>query len=144
MLTISFLPYSEIENLGPYQRIKKILNTVKDRKILILEGRLRREEETELIKVTMEEIDRTFKGIELAVIYPGEAAGNTILAKVRTGMLNALLGDRQGMTIIGPATIVKEIKKDPNNIELLTIDGRGGSAGPRHDTGIKRARKPSR
>jgi hypothetical protein len=143
MLTISFLPYSEIENLGPYQRIKKILNTVKDKKILILEGRLTREEEAELIKVTMEEIDKTFKGIELAVIYPGETVGDTILAKMRVGMLNMLLGDRQGMTIIGPATIVKEIKKDPNNIELLTIDGKASRARPKQST-TKRAKRPTR
>ncbi len=142
MLTISFLPYSEISSLGPYQRIKKILNIVKDRKILILEGRLRREEEAELIKVTMEEIDKTFKGIELAVIYPGESTENTLVSKAKTGMLNILLGDRQGMTIIGPATIVKEIKKDPKNIELLTIDTRNGNA--RHDIQLKRARRPSR
>jgi hypothetical protein len=143
MLTISFLPYSEIENLGPYQRIKKILNTVKDKKILILEGRLRREEEAELIKVTMEEIDKTFKGIELAVIYPGETAGDTILAKARIGMLNMLLGDRQGLTIIGPATIVKEIKKDPNNIELLTIDGKASRAKQRPGVD-KRTKRSSR
>ena len=31
-----------------------------------------------------------------------------------------LLGNRQGLTIIGPATIIKEIKKNPNKIELLT------------------------
>jgi hypothetical protein len=30
------------------------------------------------------------------------------------------LGERQGLTIIGPASIVKEIKKDPNKIQLLT------------------------
>jgi hypothetical protein len=72
MLKINFLPYAEIENLGTYQRIKKILNIVRDKRIIILEGRLKREEETELIKVTMEEIDKSFKGIELAVIYPGE------------------------------------------------------------------------
>ena len=139
MLSLSFLPYSEIAHLGPYQRIKKILNIVRDRKILILEGRLRREEEAELIKVTMEEIDKTFKGIELAVIYPGEAAEENITQRLRAGMLNMLLGDRQGMTIIGPATIVKEIKKDPTNIELLTIESRGNR--PQH---IARARRPGR
>ena len=33
---------------------------------------------------------------------------------------NVLLGDRQGMTIIGPATVVKKIEKNPNKIELFT------------------------
>lgn len=129
MLKINFLPYSEIEHLGTYQRIKKILNIVRDKRIIILEGRLKREEEAELIKVTMEEIDKSFKGIELAVIYPGEALGDSILGKFRAGVAGVLLGDRQGMTIIGPATIVKEIKKDPNNIELLTEETHGRSHG---------------
>jgi len=125
MLKINFLPYTEIENLGTYQRIKKILNIVKDKRIIILEGRLKREEETELIKVTMQEIDKNFKGIELAVIYPGDRMGDTTVGKLRSGVAGLILGDRQGMTIIGPATIVKEIKKDPNNIELLTKESNG-------------------
>ncbi len=123
MLKINFLPYTEIENLGTYQRIKKILNIVRDKRIIILEGRLKREEEAELIKVTMEEIDKSFKGIELAVIYPGEGIGEGTLEKIRSGVAGILLGDRQGMTLIGPASIIKEIKRDPNNIELLTTNG---------------------
>jgi hypothetical protein len=39
-------------------------------------------------------------------------------------MISAVLGDRQGLTIIGPASVVKEIKKDPNKIELLTSEKR--------------------
>ncbi len=139
MLKLTFLPYSEIEGLGTYQRIKKILNLVKDKKIIILEGRLKREEEAELIKVTMEEIDKSFKGIELAVIYPGEATADSAFGRIRNGMAGILLGDRQGMTIIGPATVVKEIKKDPNNIELLTMDN-GGKKSASSKKQIKKGR----
>jgi hypothetical protein len=35
-------------------------------------------------------------------------------------MAKLLLGNREGVTIIGPASIVKEIKRDPNKVELLT------------------------
>jgi hypothetical protein len=35
-----------------------------------------------------------------------------------------LLGDRSGLTIIGPASVVKAIKKDPNKIELYTSEKR--------------------
>jgi len=42
-------------------------------------------------------------------------------------MVNMLLGDRQGFTIIGPATIVKEIKNDPDKIELMMQDSTNGS-----------------
>ena len=54
----------------------------------------------------MEEIKGKFKGIELAVINP-EERGQEGLKKLRNNFFNAILGDRQGLTIIGPASIVK-------------------------------------
>ena len=67
----------------------------------------------------MEEINHKFKGIELAVIDPKKADAG-FLGGMRAGVLNIMLGDRQGFTIIGPATVIKEIKRDPNKIELFT------------------------
>lgn len=119
MVTLQFVPYREIENLTSVGRIRKLLNAAKQNKIVLLQGRLKREEEAELIKVTMEEINREFKGIELAVINPSESNA-TGLQKVKNTVFSALLGDRQGITIIGPANIVKSIRKDPDKIELLT------------------------
>ena len=118
-LTLQFVPYSDIESLGSARRVKKLLDIVKQNKIVLLEGRLKKEEETDLIEITMEEIDDKFKGIELSVIYPSKAEG-ALLKKMKQNFVSFLLGDRQGITIIGPASIVKEIKKDPNKIELLT------------------------
>lgn len=117
-LTLQFIPYSEIEDLSSLGRIKKLLKVAKENKIVLLEGRLKKEEEAELIKTTMEEIDSEFKGIELGVIYPGKGAGD-FLKKMKANLANMLLGDRIGITIIGPATIVKEIKKDPDKIQLF-------------------------
>jgi len=120
LVTLRILPYTEIEHLSSLGRIRKILNIAKENKIVLMQGRLRKEEEAELIKTTMEEIDKTFKGIELAVIYPSENKETGIFASIKNGIINTLLGDRQGLTIVGPATIVKQIKKDPKKIELLT------------------------
>lgn len=120
-LTLQFVPYVEIESLSSLGRIRKLLNAVKENKIVLLEGRLKKEEETELIKTTMEEINAEFKGIELAVIYP-EAQNAAAFRKIKQGFINMLLGDRQGLTILGPASIVKEIKKDPGKIQLFTDD----------------------
>jgi len=119
MVTLQFLPYSHIENLTGIGRIRKLLNLVKEDKIVLLQGRLKEEEEAELIKATMEEINKTFKGIELAVINPS-AVDMNVLQKFKNGLLNIMLGDRQGITVIGPANIVKAIKRDPNKIELYT------------------------
>ncbi len=123
MVTLQLIPYTEIESLSSLGRIRKLLNIAKQDKIVLLQGRLKKEEETELIKVTMEEINREFKGIELAVINPATAS-LTGFQKLKNDMLGAMLGDRQGLTIIGPASVVKAIKKDPNKIELLTSERR--------------------
>ncbi len=118
--SIHFLSYSDIKNLGTTERIKKILNIVLGNNILIFQGRLRPDEETRLIEDTMAMIGHVsnFKGIELAVVPRNNE--KSIFGKAREKIANAISGgDLGAITIIGPATIVKEIKKDPKKIELL-------------------------
>ena len=119
MVTFQFIPYTEVENLSSAKRVNKLLNIVKDEKIVIMEGRLKKEEEADLIEITMEEISPIFKGIELSVIYPDKNKQDA-KQRIRGIFANLLLGDRQGLTIIGPATIVKKIEKNPDKIELFT------------------------
>ena len=119
MLTLQYIPHREIEGLNSEKRIAKLLKAVKENKIILLEGRLRSNEEADLIRKTMEEIDEDFKGIELSVLYP-EAKNEAIFKKFRNMFINMLLGDRNGLTIVGPANIIKEIKQDPDKIQLLT------------------------
>ncbi len=117
---IQFLPYSEIRDLDSDDRIRKILGIVLGDNILILQGRLTSEEEARLIGDTMAMIDhiKNFRGIELAVI---SGYGNdNFWRKMAKGFANVLAGgDMSSITIIGPATIVKEIKRNPKKIELL-------------------------
>ncbi len=127
-LTLQFVPYSEIEDLGSARRVKQLIDIVKENKIVLLEGRLRKEEETDLIEIAMEEINSKFKGIELAVINPEKKEGAGFLRNMRTGVFSMLLGDRTGFTVIGPASIVKEIKKNPNKIELFTKEAKSRKA----------------
>jgi hypothetical protein len=124
MVTFQFVPYQDIESLSSAKRINKLLNIVKENKIVLMEGRLRKEEEADLIEITMEEITPKFKGIELSVIYP-DRNKQDVLQKIRGTMASVLLGNREGMTIIGPASIVKKIEKNPNKIELFTREARG-------------------
>ncbi len=121
MLTLQFVPYSDIEDLSLDERIKKILNIVKDEKIIVMEGRLRKSEETKLIKATMERINSKFRGIEISVIYP-ENRATTLGKKLKSSLAEMLLGERQGLTVIGPASLIKEIKKDPDKIQLFTAE----------------------
>ncbi len=118
--TIQFLPYSEIKNLNSDERMKKILGIILGNNILILQGRLSPNEEARLIGDTMAMIGyaKDFRGIELAVIAGNGQDG--ILGKVTKRLANILAGgDFSSITIIGPATIVKEIKRNPKKIELL-------------------------
>jgi hypothetical protein len=118
--SIEFLPYSEIKGLNSDERIRMILRIVLGNNILLLQGRLRPEEETRLIGDTMAMIDhvKSFKGIELAVISGDDEEG--FFTKARKGFANMVAGGNMGaVTIIGPATIVKEIKRNPKKIELL-------------------------
>jgi len=118
--TINFIPYSEIRGLDSTKRIKKILDIILGNSIIILQGRLQPEEETRLIEDTMVMMNhvKNFKGVELAVISGNE--GERFAGKMRKGILNLISGaDLGAITIIGPATIVKEIKRNPRKIELL-------------------------
>ena len=118
--SIQFLPYSEIRGLDANQRIRKILNIVLGNNILILQGRLGPEEETRLIGDTMAIIGhvKNFKGVELAVISGNGNEG--FFGKFRKNLVSAIAGgDLGAVTIIGPATIIKEIKRNPKKIELL-------------------------
>lgn len=118
--SIFFLPYSEIRDLTSADRVKKILNIVLGNSILILQGRLTTEEETRLIEDTMAMVGhlKNFKGIELAVIS-GTGSGGFV-DRFRKNLVSAIAGgDLTSVTIIGAATIVKEIKKNPKKIELL-------------------------
>ena len=120
MLTLQYIPHTEIGHLTSREKINKILKVVKNEKIVLMEGRLKSQEEADLIEQTMEQISRSFQGIEICTIYPDKKENTQFLTKMKLMFVNMLLGKSQGITIIGPASIVKEIKRNPNKIELLT------------------------
>ncbi|MEK6952059.1 MAG: DUF2073 domain-containing protein [Nanoarchaeota archaeon] len=114
MLTIQYVPYSQVKNLDSDSRIKRLLRIVREDKIVLMEGMLNPGEETKLIQETMSMVNGKFKGVEVCTIQSQERM--SIIKK----SIFELLGTKSGMTIIGPASIIKEIKRDPNKIQLLT------------------------
>ena len=44
-LILQFVPYSDIEDLGPARRVNKLFDIAKQNKIVLLEVRLKNEEE---------------------------------------------------------------------------------------------------
>lgn len=120
MLTLRFIPYHEIESLNSEQRIDKLMNIVKQESIILMQGRLKPEEEASLIQETMSQISQSFKGVEICTIFP-ESKNLQLFKKLKNDMINFLVGHREGITIIGPASIIKDIKRDPNKIQLLVL-----------------------
>ncbi len=116
MLTLQYISYGELQKLSSEGRLKAILGHVKEDRIVLLEGRLKKQEEADLIKITMFNINEKFKGVELATFDNSKEELPTMKRVVQ----NMILGDRQGITIIGPASVIKEIKRNPGKIELLT------------------------
>lgn len=119
-LTIHFMPYSEISREDSIGRIKKIMGLVLDHKIIILQGRLKPDEEVRLIENSMTLIGniKGFAGIEIAAIS-GDSEFETMFHKMRSNIARILVGEKDSITIIGPASVVKDIKKDPKKIELM-------------------------
>jgi len=123
MLTLQYVPMDELINLDSDRKITKLLKIVKQDKIVLMEGRLSSKEETELIERTMEEIDKKFKGIEIASLEP--QIKKDFASILRDGVFRLFFGSKRGMTVMGPASIIKEIKRDPNKLQLYTSNRRG-------------------
>jgi hypothetical protein len=119
-LSIHIMPYSEIKELTITERVKKILNLILGNRVVILQGRLRPEEEIRLIEDTMAMVDhiKTFKGIELAVVDANKNDAGFFL-RMRREIARGLTGESNSLTVIGPASVVKEIKKDPSKMEVF-------------------------
>lgn len=119
-LRLHVMQFAEVKDMGIAERVRKILNLVLGNKIIIFHGRLRAEEEARLIEDTMAMVGHinNFKGIELAVIEP-DMSEESLLAKMKYGLAKKLVGDNSVLTLIGPASIIKEIKRDPKKIEVL-------------------------
>ena len=118
-LTLQFIPYSEISMLTSVERIKKLLKIILDNKVIVLQGRLEADEESRLIEDTMIMIGniKGFKGVELAVVEDNE--DKSFMQKLRLVLANAIAGQHNSITIIGPASIVKEMKNDPKKLEVM-------------------------
>ncbi|HDD57337.1 MAG TPA: DUF2073 domain-containing protein [Thermoplasmatales archaeon] len=116
-ITVNLVSRSKLEELTSGEKVEYILNEVKKGKILVLESGLTPTEQSALIQQTMKKIDHdTFIGIEMEG-YPEE----------KLGFLQRLLGipRKPRLTVIGPAHLLKTIKKDDAVIETVIVPGKG-------------------
>lgn len=116
-ISFNLVSRQKLEELSSDEKLKFILKEVKNGKILVLEQGLTPMEQTHLIENTMREIEQdTFIGVEM------EGYGQD-----SPSFLQKLFGmsKRPRMTLIGPADLLKMIKKDNDMIQTRIISGRG-------------------
>jgi len=116
MLTIQYLSHQKIATLNSFDRVQLILSLLKNGKIVIIDGRLSSNDEALLIRETMSLIDEKFNGVEIGVMR--DNVEKNWISKIKYRIANALIGDKSGITFIGPAKIISELRQHPENIEL--------------------------
>lgn len=114
---IDMISAERLSQMPSMEKIRLILDNVREGTIIILESGLTPEEQSVLIEMTMQEIlPDGFSGIEIET-YP---------SKRQSGVLSRLIrGDDESrrMTVIGPANQLKMIRRDRDFISAW-ISGR--------------------
>ncbi len=116
-ISVNLVSKQKLEDLTYNEKIKFILKEVKKGKILVLEQGLTPMEQADLIENTMKEIEHdTFIGVEM------EGYGEE-----KTSFIQKLFGiiKKPRLTLIGPANLLKTVKKDSNMIQTEIIPGKG-------------------
>ncbi|MBW6470554.1 MAG: DUF2073 domain-containing protein [Methanosarcinaceae archaeon] len=102
-----------LAGMAPVEKVRFIIDEVKNGKILVLEKGLTPEEEAQLIEITMSQIDPDdFSGIEMES-YPFKIDNSFI------GKLFKKNTIRTRLTVIGPANQLKTLKRDRDLISAL-------------------------
>lgn len=110
---IEFMSSKSLKQMSSERKISLVLDSVKKNVILVLEEPLSADEERQLIRETMKIITKNFPGIEISSLTPSEK-------DLRSTVIGLLGGRTSGLTVVGPANLVKEMKKDPNKLRVLT------------------------
>lgn len=126
-LKLDFVSSVKLNGKTQKKKINYILGRVKDGSILVLDGVMRPEEEMDLIKETMRRVDDGFPGIEVCSLKKQSKGFNQVfetLSDRRERFWNWITGRsgqtnlKTGMTLIGPAKLIKKIKKNPDSFSV--------------------------
>ena len=104
-IKMDLISEDKLNSMGSMEKLRFVLDGVKSGNIVILESGLTSEEQMKLIELTMTEVDDDFPGIEISG-YPS-----------KRGFLN--LRRKTRLTMIGPAAVIRTIKKDKDLISTL-------------------------
>jgi hypothetical protein len=112
---IDLISGARMDGLTSMEKVRLILDSVRDGDIVVLEEGLSPSEESKLIEVTMTEISPDdFSGIEIET-YPHTSGSSG-------GFISRLTGSDDGgnkLTVIGPANQIETLEKDEDFISTL-------------------------
>lgn len=118
-IKINLISSRKLDSMSSQEKLRFILDQVKNGVVLVLERGLTAVEEIDLIKSTMSEIDHdTFIGIEMQSYSPNDLEAGSWFSRI--------LGRSRvpKMSVIGPATLLKPIRKDGNIIQAMILTGK--------------------
>jgi hypothetical protein len=127
-LKMDFVSSLKLNGKSQKKKINYILKRVKKGSILVLDGVMKPDEEMELIRETMRRVDNGFPGIEVCSLKKQSKGLNLLFEKINESaenFWNLVSGGpvktdlRTGMTLIGPAKIIKKIKKNPDSFSVF-------------------------
>lgn len=108
-LKMDFISSEALENATSMEKIYMIIDKVKHGSVVVMEGGLSPSERAELIETTMREIDiENFVGIDVHTLEKDSTAFFG-LSKKKTVVI----------TIIGPANVMKTVKKKSNLLSMV-------------------------
>ena len=116
-ISVNLVSRQKLDELSSDEKLKFILKEVQKGKILVLEHGLTPMEQTNLIESTMKEIEHdAFIGIEME----GYTEDRPTFIQKMLGMIK-----KPRMTMIGPAHLLRTVRKDSNIIQTMIIPGKG-------------------
>lgn len=114
---IDIMRSNQLDNMGSTEKIRHIIDHVKDGSIVFLEKGITPDEQALLIEKTMTEIDHDqFKGVDIES-YPN--SDTTEKPTIIDRILSRNKTTNSDIMLIGPASKVDTIHKDNNKISTI-------------------------
>ncbi len=116
MLKFKYLSNKKLSSMNSKGRMEEILKLIKEENIILIDGRLNSIDEANLIRETMNSINDEFNGLEIGIVHDNHE--HNLITRIKHNIAKILIGESTGLTIIGPAKIISELKQNPESIEI--------------------------
>ena len=107
---IKLVPYEKFKADG----VKSFMKDLREGTIILIDAKLNPEEEADIIEKTMKKVSEKFTGIELNSLDLSKQ--KDVMGKLKNLIIKVVTGKKQGLTIIGPAKIVRKIERNPKEL----------------------------